>query len=356
VSVVETYCGEVLPGNAEFTTTFVASATDGFTYVLQDNDAFVCPAATTSDFFEYLATGLLDAAGSALTIQTEDLLTCYKLASKYCIRLAVTYGGSGATGQVPLLTLDTGRVKNKANNEYDDNELNTFTTTVTSVEELPIVMTASTGGVAVTYTAPATDTNTCGAAECSISSNVITLDTGDAAKYGSSTSERLKVYCGSTKLLGTFTVASSDADTVTTSENIPDCAGTTGNEVIVHRVTDYIEVNADLTSVISPGDTIKWYSSGTPHGPSRFVLSVHWSAPNGYIYLDNDESSYKNFATSDIAASTPGATSGLVIYGTATAESAMCSDRGVCDTEKGECQCFAGYTGYACNTQNNLAV
>jgi len=39
-----------------------------------------------------------------------------------------------------------------------------------------------------------------------------------------------------------------------------------------------------------------------------------------------------------------------------TTSSAACSGRGLCDGKAGDCQCFKGYTGQACQVQNALAA
>ena len=35
---------------------------------------------------------------------------------------------------------------------------------------------------------------------------------------------------------------------------------------------------------------------------------------------------------------------------------AECSNRGICDSETGICECFSGYTGQACDQMNALAM
>jgi hypothetical protein len=42
------------------------------------------------------------------------------------------------------------------------------------------------------------------------------------------------------------------------------------------------------------------------------------------------------------------------IVGASTKEASVCSDRGNCDYETGECACFKGYSGEACHNQNAL--
>jgi hypothetical protein len=49
---------------------------------------------------------------------------------------------------------------------------------------------------------------------------------------------------------------------------------------------------------------------------------------------------------------TPSCSTAVVRQAGLDNENIECSGRGVCARDSGMCQCFAGYTGYACNTQN----
>merc|ERR1711907_646192 len=59
-----------------------------------------------------------------------------------------------------------------------------------------------------------------------------------------------------------------------------------------------------------------------------------------------------------IAANTLRTDAGGKVYvnGDGTHEKAECGARGLCDTEAGECKCFPGYVGLACEQQNALVA
>merc|ERR1712124_195179 len=46
----------------------------------------------------------------------------------------------------------------------------------------------------------------------------------------------------------------------------------------------------------------------------------------------------------------------IFLYWKGSTGSATCSGRGICDEGTGDCQCFRGYTGQACQVQNALAA
>merc|ERR1712224_491471 len=50
------------------------------------------------------------------------------------------------------------------------------------------------------------------------------------------------------------------------------------------------------------------------------------------------------------------ATAKIWVVGTGTTEDNMCSGRGLCNSDSGVCECFAGYTLDDCSAQNALAA
>lgn len=362
VTVVEGHCAASIPGTSQFSAagTFEAGSTVGFTRNFVDGDAFNCPSAASDEVYVFNSAGITLADGTSASATIEDNLACNLLKASYCIRLEVAFGGPGNTGDVSPLTVDTSRVQ-IASGESDANELNTFTTMVDVTSTLNIAVSESTGGVSATYVTKATHDKSCTAGSCSITSSTknIVLDGGGDA-FGTSVYDRVNVWCGSSKLLGTFTVASASTVSIVTAEVIPDCPGSIGNEVIVKRVSDFIQVNADLSALLGIGARVSLTEAGTYFGstPSREVLAVYGAFGVSIIYLDNRETETDrlDFHTSDIGPTTPGTSTRFEIYGSGTSERAPCSDRGVCNDKTGECVCFAGYTGYSCNLQNNLAV
>jgi len=175
--------------------------------------------------------------------------------------------------------------------------------------------------------------------------------------------------CG-TKDIGTYTVTAAataigTATLITLDQSTPGCSGLdAANEIAIIPQTSYLEVTADFTSVVSIGDTLQLAASGkiTPK-----VTAVNWnidaSLPDvGRIHLGdgNDGKIVDSIASSGtvtyLSAITVAATTQLNHYGRGTTESSVCSDRGVCDSEAGDCKCFQGYTGLSCSIQNALAA
>jgi hypothetical protein len=359
VTVTEGYCEQVIEGTVKFATNVLGAGTNAGTgYTVSDGDIVRCPGASTTLPMRYdlgttswyLATDV-DVSDTAETITDVDDLTCYLVSHAYCNRVAVVFSAD-EPGDIENLVVDTAEITINSENTFQG-----ATTIGNAVTDTPQLI--RTGGSAE-YIAPGTDEKVCTADNCDIATSAgvttVTLD-ADGDVYG--THERIELLCGSL-LLGTFTIHASTWPTATAivlQEKAPACAGTTGNEVTVSRISDYIYIDADLTGSANVNRiTIADWSQS----PTGDIEAIYWDATasatgalNGRIFLVNDETTTAdNFHTADISAS-----SGVIsIDGAGTTESSECSDRGLCDSDSGVCACFKGYTGVACQTQNSLST
>jgi len=80
----------------------------------------------------------------------------------------------------------------------------------------------------------------------------------------------------------------------------------------------------------------------------RTVDSIHIGQATG--------SSQNNYFTVSQPFSAGHTNSDIFLYWKGSTGSATCSGRGICDEGTGDCQCFRGYTGQACQVQNALAA
>lgn len=80
----------------------------------------------------------------------------------------------------------------------------------------------------------------------------------------------------------------------------------------------------------------------------RTVDSINIGLPTG--------SAQNNYFTVSQPFSAGHANKDIFLYWKGSTGSATCSGRGICDEGTGDCQCFRGYTGQACEVQNALAA
>merc|ERR1712216_309330 len=167
--------------------------------------------------------------------------------------------------------------------------------------------------------------------------------------------------CG-TKKIGTFTVSVDTPPTataITTDEIVPACTGTSSSEekLTITVVSSSVWVDGDLRNMDLEGGYFKLGVGGFI-GP---VSAVYWqpgvseaTGPSGETWQgriivpslpsQSNGDPYTTFET----------TTSITQVGTGQSEKSECSDRGVCDKESGNCQCFGGYTGVACEKQNAI--
>merc|ERR1712100_35513 len=80
----------------------------------------------------------------------------------------------------------------------------------------------------------------------------------------------------------------------------------------------------------------------------RTVDSINIGLPGG--------ADQNNYFTVSQPFSAAHANKDIFLYWKGSTGSATCSGRGICDEGAGDCQCFRGYTGQACQVQNALAA
>jgi len=282
---------------------------------------------------------------------------------------------TGVAGDVEPLSIDTSAltIENMNTNVQENTDQGATTLTTATSNAKTLVSTAN-SGVTWKYHAGDDSANeeTCAAGVCTIDASTKTIDlnvgggtTHDGTIYRQD--ERLKLACGS-KDIGSYTVSTtvSTADAVVLAEAPPNCDGATGNQITIRPMTSYLEVNADLTAILPTGSFIKTNGLSGDAGPVEYV---NWHIDAGNDFKDVGRVLFSAHTVVSIADgvptyetnqpnSNPGAVNGddLDITGNPTSENTQCSDRGVCDTEAGDCKCFGGYTGLACENQNALSA
>jgi len=176
---------------------------------------------------------------------------------------------------------------------------------------------------------------------------------------------RVNVYCNGV-LHGTFTVESSTATELVFNEIVHDCNGdyvnnadgvTTANRntgIIITLADQEIKSEIDLDeyrSFIQDG-TIKIEVNGVDeHCKVQSILTeVDGETASNRIICSN------TFTATDAIHSAGDGDQIIRLVGSSGSEASTCSDRGLCNFETGMCDCFSGYTGIACESQNALHI
>lgn len=175
---------------------------------------------------------------------------------------------------------------------------------------------------------------------------------------------RVNVYCNGV-LHGTFTVLSSTEKELIFQEIVHDCNGDYVSNAAgdtTNRNTDVLITLADqeIKSAINLYDyrsfiqdaTIKINVKGVDeHCKVQSILtnSASTTVSNRIICSNTFGKAAEAHGVTDTAQS-------ISLVGTSGSEASTCSDRGLCNFETGMCDCFSGYTGIACESQNALHI
>jgi len=381
VTVTAEYCGSVIPmlitlgdtaAMTETTATTAVTVASDFTEV-DDTHIVSCPsdatngapmAQFTGDVWK--ATADMDGADVAPGTVTDG--TCFELSHANCVRLKITFDST--PGSLNDLVVDTSGVtiENEDTN-VDETEVQGATSISSTVTDENVLISAGFASTAFGWTYEIEeDIALAGTADIGVSDaanlNRITVsDAADSVKW--QPDERVKIKCGS-KVIGTYTISGDDESTGTIiylQENAPICAGDAAadpsTEITFRRMTPYIQLNADLTGSMAPGDRLAFDAShGYAH--SAPIRSISWNkwvstVDTGRILFE-EGTGLSTSLTGSLTGALSAQTTLLSFAGKGTSESSTCSDRGVCDTEAGDCKCFGGYTGLACEHQNALSA
>jgi len=131
----------------------------------------------------------------------------------------------------------------------------------------------------------------------------------------------------------------------------------TGN---LYTVTKVYTVPLGTNSTISPSDTIDISSDNSIASPLKRSVDTNIIEVDGNIGWRGLEGDPENTNLSGADSSWSDNTGIVTLFHFTPSDSyeyvSQCSNRGLCDSTSGLCQCFKGYTGDDCGTQNALAV
>jgi hypothetical protein len=278
----------------------------------------------------------------------EPLRDCTKITKPRCTRLYVRFTDPANSGAQNLLEVDVSAVTlNSLTNTERGSSSDIQATvskdkliTVSDVAGAVEYVTAASVGTTGTFAAGSLDTLTSITLAGTSGSDILPINSV------------INIACASHDM-GDYTVAatftiSNAALTITQAFNDPHdyCNGAT---FTIQGKTNYIIVTgADLTYV--PLSTLATAVKISTTTITSTISSISFDSTTTSSYLLLSETPQGVSAIASAAANS----NELKFSGAGTKEGRTCSDRGNCDFETGECNCFKGYSGEACQNQNAL--
>jgi len=358
VTVSSKPCGAIEKGAYTLTTAAASGAT---------SDVFFrCPNfGSTTDVLYWDGTQYeeFNTDTDSLTAPTGiELDGCELVAYPECIEFQITFVDKSTTGDLKDLQVDMSKVTwaGKTNQQLE-------VTAVRSTVSDSKVITAADLDTTVYIASSTSATNIANdvIVSTSTASGQTTLSlTGSVPVYTFPKGARVKISCqpgasgnwytvGSNSVETTVVTVSSSAWSLVLSEEMYDaksrCAAAAA--IKIELLTSFISVNAKLDEAITAGRNGIYLKD--PSAVDYLIESTIESMTvyaNGIQYLLLSET--PGGLTADVTCGT--ADCEIQVSGKGSTEADECSHRGMCDTDTGRCDCFKGYIGAACQTQDSL--
>lgn len=363
VAVSAGWCGTMVMGDLDLSSAYPATET-GVSYA-----EMRCEGSTPTKVCKTEDEGtnwyLANTASDACDINTASTVCFTSTSTIYnCVEYRIDF--QDIPGNLNLLTADTSGLTVSSKNNYQDSTIaptssvsNTKALFGKSVIDNSLTATGYLVGdkQTVTCASHATDTSVSGKTLTCAATTLTHGDTSPSAYYDDDfynfgAGELVHLECG-TKSVGYFTVASTPNQyDITFQENIPSvCDGTTV-AIKVSQKSETIVIHSDVTSVVSVGDHLQ-FASGTVH-PTVIAVGTAITDSQSQTATRIQLSFQGAIVEHTIADTALFTTETPKLNGQGTTESNECSDRGLCNRETGICECFAQYTGDACELQDAL--
>jgi len=335
VTVERGYCEKLLLGNfkTDGAGSFAAATTDATSVTLVAGDVVRCPDASNEPLLMTSASAYTDLGGNAVSESAEDDIKCYKIGGDattpgFCTRYKVTLPSKSTAFSAKI---DKVTVGGKTDAQDSSTDIDASSGTKLDIGDTDLV---------ASHVDPSTVDESCLSAQITITGKTITCASG--ADYTTFKAEdQVQLTCGSTSR-GTYTVDSTTTTDLVLEETPPSCS----DDIDILLVSDYITIAGNLEDV-DAGSRIYVNGWNTIDGyATKFVKD---SALSTRVFLSKPHLSAAGGSESD-------STGDVQFNGAGTKEANECGDRGICQRETGICECFKGYSGDSCHSQNTLVA
>jgi hypothetical protein len=292
------------------------------------------------------------------SITAGDYTGVTHLANPLCIRLKIKFTGSENPGDLTDLVVDHSKVSLGANSgaALTNAASNDASKVRSSVSDSYTINSDGEHGFVKGNVAASKVSTADGAGD--VTGATITWGAGVSPALVIPTGAEIKLFCqptsgGAIYNMGTHTMSATctvgtDA-TCTLGAALSDpasrCASGIAGKVEVQLITDYISTDVDYSSTgLATEDAGFTFNSNAYKSTVSSVVA--YATDTSYLLLTE--------SPEGITALDTQAAYALTVNMAGTKESDTCANRGICDETAGLCNCFTGFSGPNCDTQNAL--